>query len=187
MIAAAIRIAAILAIAILGGAASVSLALDSYARGEAGRSGQWVALPHAPGADANPYALALAGRSPSLPLARAEGTVYVANADSRGIALRRDCSYTISGTVPSARFWTLHAGGSGELVPSAGLHSQAVLRGDDDSLVIDVAPHAAPGNWLRLTGEGPLTLVLSLFDTPVSGGAEAADLPGIERQSCDGQ
>ena len=43
-----------------------------------------------------------------------------------------------------------------------------------------------PGNWLELTGTGPFSLVLTLYDTTVFSGLNGStnNMPVIEREDC---
>lgn len=154
----------------------------------------WSARPFAGSERADPYSRARAAREASLPLGHAEGIVFTAFRDSDGRELRRDCAYAISGAMPSARFYTVHARGSDDAVIATGnlrapaLHSGGLLRGSDGQATIAIGPSAAPGNWLPVTGTGAMTIVLTLYDTPVVASADigAIDLPGLTRGACNG-
>ena len=94
---------------------------------------------------------------------------------------------------PSARFWTLYAADSAGSVIRAGerrsaaLHSNQIVRLADNSVSIAAGAHPAPGNWLALSGDGPMTLVLTFFDTPIAAATGASDivLPSIVEAGCD--
>ena len=62
----------------------------------------------------------------------------------------------------------------------------ALLRNADNSFAIAVGPDAAPGNWLSVSGDGPMVFVLTFYDTPVSGSTGIADieLPQVLRTGC---
>jgi hypothetical protein len=66
------------------------------------------------------------------------------------------------------------------------LQSLSILRNPDNSFVIAIGPNATPGNWLKIGGDGPMTLVLTLYDSPVAGniGVEDVELPQVLRTSC---
>ena len=128
-----------------------------------------------------------------LALGRAEGLTFVAERDSDGDALRRECTYTIEGAFPTARFWTLYAADqsldaiqTGRPRPAA-LHSYEILRRPDNSATISAGSHPAPGNWLLVPGSGTLYLVLTFYDTPIASSTGLSDvrLPRITRGSCD--
>ncbi len=57
--------------------------------------------------DIDPYAHAIIARTAELPLGSAEGLSFIAHTDSEDAPLRPECDYTISGTVPPTRYWTL--------------------------------------------------------------------------------
>ena len=186
-------ILATLAIAIGGGAASVWYTLQAQEGIGAITIGSWTAYPNmgAPGAD--PYSKARIAREGILALGRAEGLAFFANRDAAGDALSRKCSYTIEGSMPPARFWTLFVadrslavlGGDRRRKPA--LNSLSMLRNPDNSFAVAIGPVAAPGNWLSISGDGPMVFVLTLYDTPVSGSTGVADieLPQVLRIGCN--
>ncbi|MFC6487542.1 DUF1214 domain-containing protein [Nitratireductor sp. GCM10026969] len=182
-----------LVIAIGGGAASVWLMLEEAPPIGAVRAGPWTAYPSMGTREADPYSRARFAREGGIPLGRSEGIVFTAMRDSAGQSLSRSCTYRIEGPMPVARLWTLYAAApGGALLPplhrrQTALHSWRILRAPDNGFAITVSPHPAPGNWLALTGTGELRLVLTLFDTPATNGAEAQglSLPEIRRTGCD--
>lgn len=183
-----------LAIALVGGAGSVWLALERDFGFGAVSIGNWTAFPDhgTPGAD--PYSRARFSREADLVLGRAEGLVFTAHRDSEGRALRLECRYRIHGDLPAARFWTLYARDAGHRVitvdggRSAALHSLALLRGSGKGASVTVSRHAAPENWLAVAGSGPFTLELTLYDTAITASARIGEveLPRISREACDG-
>jgi hypothetical protein len=183
-----------LVIAIGGGAASVWMMLENAPPVGGLHAGPWTAFPDAGTPEADPYSRARFAREGGIPLGRSEGIVFVAARDSAGAALTRGCIYQVQGSLPAARFWTIHAADAGNrpLPPFARrapvLHSEMVLRGEDNALAITVSAQPSPGNWLAVTGRGPMHLVLTLLDTPFSTGFQVARLvlPDIRRVSCDG-
>jgi hypothetical protein len=183
-----------LAIAIGGGAASVWYALEAQEGVGAVTIGSWTAYPTMGAPDADPYSKARAARQGLLALGRAEGLPFFATHDASGVQLSRRCSYLIEGSTPPARFWTFYvADRSLRTIQQEGrrqpaLQSLALLRNPDNSFVIAVGPDATPGNWLSITGEGPMVFVLTLYDTPVAGsiGVEDVELPQVLRTGCRG-
>jgi hypothetical protein len=181
-----------LALAIGGGAASAWLALENLRGLGAIEIGPWTAFPNAGSRNADPYSAARAARRAELALGPAEGIRFIAGRDSQGVPLSGRCRYRLSGMVPQARLWTLHALGPDErpLRPYAarqpGLHSRELLRAEDGSFLIAIDRRAAPGNWLAVA-EGPFLLVLTLYDTPVTGAAGLVELslPRLVREDCD--
>lgn len=183
-----------LGIAIAGGAWSVGMVLDATHAIGSVTIGRWTAFPKAGAPDADPYSRARFAREGRLSLGKAEGVTFVAGQDASGAPLRRDCVYRIAGHMPPARLWTLYAAdskmnalpGVGRIMPA--LHSRSLLHTADGSVVIAVSRHPSPGNWLPVSGSGPMVLVLTLFDSPVSNGAGVVDmeLPNVLRTGCDG-
>ncbi len=183
-----------LAIAIGGGAGSVWMALNASEGIGAVQIGDWTAFPDVGTPHADTYSKARFAREGGLALGRAEGIVFVARRDSGGALLRRDCAYTIEGAIPSSRFWTLYAADAQRIVlPPAvrrvpALHSYEMLRTVDGAIRITVSNNPVPGNWLGITGDGPMQLVLTLYDTPAATAARVfeIELPQVLRGSCDG-
>lgn len=183
----------VLSVSILGGGASVWYALKANEGIGALTVGEWTAYPSLGTADADPYSKARVAREGILSLGQAEGLSFSAERDSGGEPLRRECRYRIEGPVPPARFWTLYAADpSGHVVRggerrTAALNSYQLLRLPDNSVEISADAHPNPGNWLALSGKGPMALVLSFFDTPIASGTGASEivLPTIVKAGCD--
>ncbi|MGN6142511.1 MAG: DUF1214 domain-containing protein [Mesorhizobium sp.] len=181
------------AIAVGLGGGSVWYALHAQSGVGAIRIGPWTAFPDIGTPNADPYSQARIAREGVLALGRAEGLAFVAESDSAGQKLRRECAYTIAGAFPTARFWTLYAAdqsldviATGKARPAA-LHSYEVLRQTDNSASISVSSRPAPGNWLLVNGAGTLYFVLTFYDTPIANSTGLSDvtLPGIVKGRCD--
>src|SRR5262245_46958425 len=99
----------VLVTAVAGGAASVWYALGSQEGIGAVTLGPWTAFPALGTPEADPYSKARIAREGVLSLGLTEGLEFVAKRDSDGAQLKRDCTYSIHGTFPAARFWTLYA------------------------------------------------------------------------------
>jgi hypothetical protein len=183
----------VFAIAIGLGGASVWYALDAQSGVGAIRIGPWTAFPDIGTPEADPYTQARVAREGVLPLGRAEGLAFVADRDSSGAALRRECRYSIDGSFPTARFFTLYAADAAlDLIETgkprrAVLQSQQLLRRPDDTALISAGRKPQPGNWLAVTGTGPLAFVLSFYDTPIASSTGLSDvkLPDIRKAGCD--
>ncbi len=182
----------VIAIAIGGGTASVWYVLRAQEGIGALTVGDWTAFPAIGTPEADPYAKARIARDGILPLGRAEGLAFIAERDSAGNRLRRDCDYRVEGVTPTARFWTLVAADETLAALDHGgrasaVQSRQILRKADNSFAIAVGPHPAAGNWIRIDGAGPLALVLTLYDTPVTGGSGLGEfeLPQVLRAGCD--
>lgn len=182
-----------LVIALGGGAGSVWLALDSDFEFDTIEVGDWTAFPTRGTPDADPYSKARFSRTADLLAGRGEGLTFTAKRDSNGFPLSGACSYRLEGPTPPARFWTLYARDEdGRVIDmpgnrAAALHSYAVLRQEDQTIVTRVSAHPQPGNWLPVkTGE--FLLVLSLYDTAISSSSRIGEvvLPRIVREACDG-
>lgn len=183
----------VLCVSLVGGGASVWYALKANEGIGAVTIGEWTAFPYLGTADADPYSTARVAREGILALGRAEGLSFSASRDSGGEALRRECTYHVEGPVPPARFWTLYAADPAGAILRGGdrrqgaLHSYQLVRFTDNSIDVSAGAHPSPGNWLALSGTGPMTFVLSFFDTPIASGTGASDivLPSIVKVGCD--
>jgi len=182
-----------LSIAIGGGAGSLYFVIKSAPPIGPVEAGPWIAFPDLGTTLADPYSRARFAREGGIPFGRAEGVVFTATQDSAGQALSRTCTYRVEGSMPSTRFWTLHAADMlGVPLPPLGrrpaaLNSEVILHRPGNALVISVSPHPHPENWLPVTGQQAMQLVLTLLDTPVSAGFEITELalPEINRVNCD--
>lgn len=182
-----------LVIAIGGGGGSVWYALKVQDGVGAIRIGQWTAFPYIGTPAADPYSKARVAREGVLALGQAEGLSFVAERDSGGELLKRECAYKIEGGFPTARFWTLYAADrslgvveTGKPRPAA-LQSYQVLREPDNSVIISVGSRAAPGNWLLSNGAGTMYFVLTFYDTPIASSTGLSDvtLPQILKVGCN--
>jgi hypothetical protein len=182
-----------LAIAFGGGGASLRYALDAQEGIGAIHIGNWTAFPDMAAPDADPCSKARVARAGVLALGRAEGLSFVAEHDSSGNLLRRECAYSIEGEFPAARFWTLYAAdqsldaiATGKPRPAA-LQSYQILRQPDNSAIISVSRYPSPGNWLPVVGDGTMYFVLTFYDTPIATSTGLSDvvLPQIVKAGCD--
>ncbi|MEO5759051.1 MAG: DUF1214 domain-containing protein [Mesorhizobium sp.] len=182
-----------LALAIGGGGGSVWYALKIQDGVGAIRIGQWTAFPDIGTPAADPYSKARVAREGVLALGRAEGLSFVAERDTAGEQLKRECAYKIEGGFPTARFWTLYAADQSLGVIQttkprlAALQSYQVLRQPDNSVIISVSKRPSPGNWLLSDGFGRMYFVLTFYDTPIASSTGLSDvtLPLITKVGCD--
>ena len=182
-----------LVIAIGLGGYSVWYALNAQDGVGAIRIGQWTAFPEVGTLAADPYSKARVAREGVLALGQAEGLAFVAERDDAGEPLKRECTYTIEGGYPTARFWTLYAADQSLGVIDTGkarrsaLQSYEVLRRPDNSVVISVGNRPAPGNWLLTGGSGKMYFVLTFYDTPIASSTGLSDvtLPRILKAGCN--
>lgn len=187
-----LQVFVILAIALVGGAASVWYVMEEVPTVDSLAFGAWTIDPDIGTASADPYARARFAREGQLALGASEGMKFVARTDSRGLPLLGTCRYRLEGPVIAARFWTLHVrygahpdrGEPG----TATLHSIGLLRSGDGGVLIRVSRRASPGNWLKLEARDPFRLVLTAYDTSEVGAAQFDDvaMPEIVREGCDG-
>lgn len=156
------------------------------------RIGPWNVATHSGTPDADPYARANLERSGEIPLALGEGLQFIARADDSGAALDSTCRYRVGARTPPARYWTLSltdAEGFPLDNPAQryGFRSSEILWAANGEFHIAVAASAQPGNWLPSGGSRNFSLVLRLYDSPVSataGGIEPSALPTIAREAC---
>ncbi|RYC31698.1 DUF1214 domain-containing protein [Lichenibacterium minor] len=187
----------VLAIAVVGlalGLAATAIVLGRGWDPGAVAVGPWVTHPRIGTPSIDPYARAELARSGAVPMASSEGLSFAATTDDTGYRLVSTCTYRLSGAVPPARFWTLTATDRAGLTLGgdagrSAFTSTTVIRDASGGFVIEAGPEARPGNWMALSGDGPLTLTLRLYDTPLTGDTgeiASAALPGITRESCGG-
>lgn len=183
----------VLLVAIGGGAASVWYLLKSQDGIGSVTIGGWTAFPNLGTPDADPYSKARVAREGVLSLGRAEGLTFIAERDSGGDPLKRNCSYKVEGSTPPARFWTLFAADETLVVLDPGstaspaTNSQEILRRPDNSFSIAFGPHPTAGNWIPIDGAGPMTFLLTLYDTPIEASSriDAIALPKVLRAACN--
>ena len=155
-------------------------------------AGPWTGWPRTGTRDADPYARALFARNGETPIGITEGLSFIARQDSKGGTLEPRCDYSVSGSTPAARFWTLSAlTPDGHRLPISskrhGFTSSELLRNIDGDFKIRIAASARSGNWLQVIADQPFVLMLRLYDTSLSANAfsvvEGA-MPTILRESC---
>lgn len=155
------------------------------------QAGPWAAWPDVGSSAPNPYTRAHLARIAGLQLGQGEGLQFSATTDSDGEPLDLHCTYLLRGRTPVAAFWTLAAVDAKgvNLAPADGMaaiRSTDIARDNDGAIQLYVGKRLSPFNWLELTGAGPFTLVLTLYDTVVSSGISSAQvtMPAIDRDAC---
>ena len=149
--------------------------------------GAWTARPKTGTADIDPYARAAIARTGALPVSLGDGVAFVATRDDGGRPLDGRCDAVISGSTPAARYFTLTLyEPDGKLVANSldrqGFTSEELVRHQDGSFEVTVAPRARPGNWLPTGGVERYILVLRFYDTSVGVATRAereAPMPSI--------
>lgn len=155
-------------------------------------AGPWRSATRQGSGEIDPYALAANARSGVLALGASEGLSFIAETDSRGVALTGRCDYAVGGPVPGARFWTLSllsTDGFPIANPASrfGFTSAEVLRMAEEPLLVSVAAEARAGNWLPSPRAGRFMLMLRLYDTGLSAVGtvlDASAMPTIRRIAC---
>lgn len=153
--------------------------------------GPWTSWPDIGSPVPNPYTRGHITREAALQLGRSEGLQFVATTDSDGAVLDLGCTYQLDGHVPVSTFWTLAAVDADWVnlaAPGTGaaLRSSEILRQSDGALRIHVGTRLRPSNWLELTGSGPFSLVMTLYDTTALSSFAATDvtMPSITLEDC---
>ena len=172
------------------GLGSAYAALNSHFPFEATQIGVWRAWPKTGSRQIDPYARAILGRGAYLPLGVGEGLAFVADRDDAGRYLDSACRYELTGRVPPARGWSLNRvipAGAAEEDVRTGFADSEIVRAEDRTFTIALSSAAAGGNWLPLSKQGHFSLILRLYDTPVSSTAHdinASLMPVIRRTGC---
>jgi hypothetical protein len=180
----------------IGVALCVGFGLSWYALSDGRVFGQlhigpWTAWAEVGSPTPDPYTRAFVSRSGTLQLGSSEGIQFTAATDSDGRRLERSCRYRIDGSTPVASFWTLTpVDADGTIIARQGgpaaFNSTRLARNTDGSLELYVSRSISPRNWLEITGDGPFSLVLTLYDSGSFDGTGTADaeLPAIIREGC---
>lgn len=156
--------------------------------------GQWDIWPRAADPTADPYTQAYLARLGRTWMSVTEGLAFFSNKDSNGDLYAGNCDYKLSGVIPRGRLWTLSylevtRSRTGSDVPfnnPSYITSDDVIWRENDLLEINISKTAQPGNWLPLQSENRFTIVLRIYDTPLTSGAldAAIKTPVIERIRC---
>lgn len=187
-----INILTILIIGLTVGGISAWWAVETESGFGSVKIDQWTSWPQAGSVDADPYTRARVARDGSVPLGAGEGLAFYLTTDQFGKPLQRNCQYTITGDTPPARLWTLAVQDEKKQVIQAtnGIantaFSQTLLREQDGTFSITIGNQAAPGNWLAISGNGTMRLVIRFYDTPITGSAGLAEpvMPRIVNKDC---
>jgi len=118
-----------------------------------------------------------------------EGLAFFSNKDNRGEQYASNCEYKLTGIIPRGRLWTLsyfETSKQNNITKPAYITSDDVIWSEDNQLEIYISKTAQPGNWLPLTTKNRFSLVLRIYDTPLTSGAldAAIKTPLIERVAC---
>ncbi len=184
--------AIILVLGLAGGGFTAKWALEAEDGFGSVKYNRWTSWPLAGSVDADPYTKARVARDGSVPLGAAEGLTFFLLDDEKDQLLRRECQYSLMGTTPPARLWTLSVQDQDKQPIAAyeggenAIFSESVLRAQDGTFVINIGSQPAPMNWLTVAGTGPMRLVLRLYDTPVtsSSGLDRPAMPKLTVRDC---
>jgi hypothetical protein len=178
-------------------AAAIGLGLTAYAlehppQIDVLESGRWRTYTTSGTPEIDVYRLAGTAYRGEVPLAVGDGIAFTADRDDAGSSLRANCTYAVTGQFPDLRAWTLavYDEEGGRIDNPAGRHGFAnteLVRRADRSAEILISAQPQPGNWIPVSGSGPVTLVLRLYETTIgalSGGRPVPLLPGIQRLRC---
>ncbi|MDP9142771.1 MAG: DUF1214 domain-containing protein [Pseudomonadota bacterium] len=158
-------------------------------------NGPWRTSADTGAVDANPWSRAAVAIAGLYALSRQEAIYYTAFTDSSGDALRGECVYTVSGTTPDARWWSLTVYGADHfLVPNpenryavnaVNLPSAATGR-IDLTLSGDAAAIQHRADALPVPAQGAFSLTLRLYNPPPAMATQLASvpLPAIQRGGC---
>jgi len=181
-------------LAMLIGLTSAWYMIETGTRLTLERDGPWQRWTLAGAPDADPYTRAHFARAGWLPLNGPAAAYFTASRDSAGEPLYSDCDYSVSGSNPAARRWTLVAYDmSGMLLDvgagPAAITSETALPGPGGNVTIAVTQSTSPGNWLNLTGATRMQLLLTLYGARQGTTLKAAEVPArhlfrIERIGC---
>ncbi|MEL6922305.1 MAG: DUF1214 domain-containing protein [Pseudomonadota bacterium] len=182
--------------------AAIAIALGAYSAEHVTRTfdgfaplttGAWHAYPGIATDSADPYARAHMSRTGRLPVADTEGIVFSAQTDDTGAPLVSTCNYALVGEVPPNRLWTFTVtpvtSGSNVMIAPP-ITSRSHIRSANDQVILNAGPTPSGGNWFRFASDGdvatPLSMVLSLYDSPVATASAFSELkmPSITRKDC---
>ena len=157
-------------------------------------TGSWKLWMHDGDVGADPYTLAHMSRSGRLPITSSNALYFVAIKDSEDERIAADCDYAVNGKPLDADWWSLAIySRDGRLINNKSkkpfVNSSSLLRLGDGGYEINLAQKARQGNWIELTGDEDLVLMLRLYgihatkDTKRNNAIEQ-NLPTIRRLDC---
>jgi hypothetical protein len=160
------------------------------------RIGSWIVWPNAASANADPYTRAHVNKSGWLPAPPEVAIYYMADKDSYGNTLKAHCSYQIEGKPLAAKWWSMGAFSSPDKAPMKNIaeqlsfNSSNVLRKADGTFSIYLSTGIYHANWLPITGDSDITLLLRIYgaksmDADNRGQLLEENLPIINKIRCD--
>jgi hypothetical protein len=171
---------------LIGGWASALYFVDDFGSAATSPNGNWRIWNLGAGTSSNPYAVAhflLAGQ---VPPAQSLFWIYTSGRDDDGNRLRSECVYMVSTKNIPSRWWSLSVEPSD--IPDATstpvISSDQIVRGVDGSMIIAIARHPIPGNWVRPAHDGDIQLQLLVSNDGGSQEASRVVLPSVLRVGC---
>jgi hypothetical protein len=171
---------------LVSGWASALYFIDDLGSAVASPNGHWRMWNLGAGTSSNPYAVAhflLAGQ---VPPAQSLFRIYTSSRDDDGNRLRSECVYMVSASSLPARWWSLSVEPS-DIPDNAStpvITSDEIARGLDGSMIIAVARHPIPGNWVRPGHDGNIELQMLVSNDGGSQEASSVVLPAVQRVGC---
>ncbi len=171
---------------LFGGWASAIYSIDMFGSAPASENSNWRIWDVGAGASSNLYAVAhflLAGQ---VPPAQSHFRIYSNALDDEGNLLRSECAYLVSTDNLRARWWSLSVEPSdiSDKMSSSVITSDQVVRSDNGNLVIAIARHPVPGNWVRPAHDGNMNIQLLVSNDNGSQLATRVALPAVQRVGC---
>lgn len=188
----ALKVFVVLLFALVVGAGSASWMAQRGFRNGGVQNGPWTTNEHIGSTAAGAYLRAGIAVAGLLALNKSETVYYTASSDSQGSPLRSSCVYSVEGSDPLARWWSITAYGADHFLIANPQKRYAVgktnvQRAADGRFVVRTGGSAAPHNWLA-TGaqEQAFSLTLRLYnpDNAVTENLAAVALPQIRKESC---
>lgn len=183
-----VRLFLALVIAVIIGAASAWLSLDSVAESSFAANGAWRISPDSRDSKLGLYERAALARANLLAPDSRDSLDLIAFRDEAGAPLDGSCTYRIEGSGLPARAWSL-AAYSATWWPSA---PQGYAMTDreaanaDGSYVIYASAKAKPDHWLALNGARKFALALTLYgpQTNAVAAPSSFNAPRIIKETC---
>ena len=157
-------------------------------------SGSWKLWTHDGDIGTDPYTLAHMSRNGRLPITSSSALYFMATHDSEGEKIAADCDYSLAGKPLYSDWWSLAVyTKDGRPIKNkngrSSINSSSALRFENGNFTLNLARRVRPGNWIEISGDTELTLLLRLYGIHVTKDAQrsssiAQNLPIIRRLDC---
>ncbi len=144
--------------------------------------------------DTDPYTRAHIMRSGRLPITSTGARYFMARTDSGNDPLFASCEYELRGRSIDALWWSIALyDEEGQIIPNSAeryaFNSANMFFRDDGTYSVRIAQRARPENWLPISGDRPLVLMLRIYrprfpNEFASEEAAAQLLPTINQVTC---